>query len=75
MLHEFREDGKFFSYTKEDVEVWKTFSRLLTRIQGNQIISFEGLKVFLQEYFGADLPQEIIDQLFLSFSKPPLKGE
>ncbi|VDO87372.1 unnamed protein product [Heligmosomoides polygyrus] len=60
MLPEFQPDGKFYSY-------------LLVDEQGNQTINLEGFRVFLFEYFGVELPIDLVDHLFHSFSKPPVK--
>lgn len=43
-------------------------------LQGNQTINLEGFRVFLFEYFGVELPIDLVDHLFHSFSKPPVKG-
>ncbi|EYC27294.1 hypothetical protein Y032_0009g634 [Ancylostoma ceylanicum] len=58
MLTEFQPEGKFYSYLDSDD-------------QGNQTINFQGFKEFLSDYFEADLPSELIQQLSLSFSKGP----
>ncbi|KAL6726813.1 hypothetical protein Aduo_008745 [Ancylostoma duodenale] len=58
MLVEFQPEGKFYSYLDSDD-------------QGNQTINFQGFKEFLSDYFEADLPSELIQQLSLSFSKGP----
>ncbi|CAD6195953.1 unnamed protein product [Caenorhabditis auriculariae] len=57
MLCEFQPEGKFYHFLSEDT----------------QTICFEGFQAFLQDYFGAELPSDLIDQLFFSFSKPPIK--
>ncbi|VDM72873.1 unnamed protein product [Strongylus vulgaris] len=61
MLVEFQPQGKFFSYLDLDE-------------QGHQTINMEGFKKFLSEYFEADLPPELLQQLSLSFSKAPRTG-
>ncbi|KIH47156.1 hypothetical protein ANCDUO_22791 [Ancylostoma duodenale] len=62
MLVEFQPEGKFYSYLDSDD-------------QGNQTINFQGFKEFLSDYFEADLPSELIQQLSLSFSKGPPTGK
>uniref|UniRef100_A0A8R1HWZ2 Diacylglycerol kinase n=1 Tax=Caenorhabditis japonica TaxID=281687 RepID=A0A8R1HWZ2_CAEJA len=57
MLCDFQQDGKFYSYLSAD----------------GQTINIDGFRAFLIDYFGADLPSDLVDQLFLSFSKPPTK--
>ncbi|ULU02161.1 hypothetical protein L5515_004854 [Caenorhabditis briggsae] len=57
MLSDFQQDGKFYSYLSVD----------------GQTINIDGFRAFLIDYFGADLPSDLVDQLFLSFSKPPIK--
>ncbi|ETN74376.1 hypothetical protein NECAME_04055, partial [Necator americanus] len=58
MLPDFQSKGKFHSYLGHDD-------------QGNQTINPQGFKAFLADYFEADLPAELIQQLSRSFSKAP----
>ncbi|KAK6047176.1 EF hand [Cooperia oncophora] len=60
MLVEFQPDGKFYHYT-------------LSNEQGNQTINLDGFRAFLFEYFDVELPEDLIEQLFLSFSQPRVK--
>ena len=60
MLVEFQPDGMFYKYISEDD-------------QGFQTINFIGFTHFINCYFGAELPADLIQQLFLSFAQgPPL---
>jgi hypothetical protein len=54
MLVEFQPDGKFFKYLSDDL----------------QTIDFNGFKNFINSYFGAELPADLTQQLFLSFAQP-----
>lgn len=55
MLAEFQPDGMFFKYLPDDL----------------QTIDFNGFKHFINCYFGAELPADLIQQLFLSFAQSP----
>lgn len=55
MLVEFQPDGMFYKYISEDE-------------QGFQTINFIGFTHFINCYFGAELPVDLIQQLFLSFT-------
>ncbi|CAI5444456.1 unnamed protein product [Caenorhabditis angaria] len=57
MLSDFQADGKFYAYLSND----------------GQTINFDGFRAFILDLFGTDLPSDLVDQLFLSFSKPPTK--
>jgi hypothetical protein len=58
MLVEFQPDGKFFKYLPEDL----------------QTIDFNGFKHFINCYFGAELPADLVQQLFLSFAQPAVSN-
>uniref|UniRef100_A0A7E4V1F1 Diacylglycerol kinase n=1 Tax=Panagrellus redivivus TaxID=6233 RepID=A0A7E4V1F1_PANRE len=60
MLDEFQPEGMFYKYIVEDE-------------QGLQTINFIGFTHFINCYFGAELPADLIQQLFLSFS--PKSGQ
>uniref|UniRef100_A0A915EH21 Diacylglycerol kinase type I N-terminal domain-containing protein n=1 Tax=Ditylenchus dipsaci TaxID=166011 RepID=A0A915EH21_9BILA len=52
ILVEFQPDGMFFKYLSNDL----------------QTIDFDGFTHFINCYFGAELPSDLIQQLFLSFA-------
>ncbi|KAI1713449.1 diacylglycerol kinase accessory domain-containing protein [Ditylenchus destructor] len=52
MLAEFQPDGMFYKYLSNDL----------------QTIDFDGFTHFINCYFGAELPADLIQQLFLSFA-------
>ncbi|CAI4228971.1 unnamed protein product [Auanema sp. JU1783] len=60
MLDEFQQGGKYYPYISSNFE-------------DQQAISFEGVRIFLQDYFADVLPAEMLEQLFLSFYKPEEK--
>ncbi|CAJ0580787.1 unnamed protein product, partial [Mesorhabditis spiculigera] len=58
MLVEFEQEGIFYKYLSDDL----------------QTIDFEGMRHFLTVYFGAELPADLVEQLFLSFLAKPTKN-
>ncbi|KAK0420905.1 hypothetical protein QR680_014957 [Steinernema hermaphroditum] len=55
MLDEFQPEGMFYKYLCEE----------------EQTIDFDGFTHFINVYFGAELPGDLIQQLFLSFAHHP----
>uniref|UniRef100_A0A914CCY5 Phorbol-ester/DAG-type domain-containing protein n=1 Tax=Acrobeloides nanus TaxID=290746 RepID=A0A914CCY5_9BILA len=53
MLVEFQENGMFYKYLADDL----------------QTIDYDGFTHFINCYFGAELPTDLIQQLFLSFAQ------